>query len=333
MKKYEVYVEKYMLTNLDHQNIVKLYSTFQDEKKLYFLLDYCPNKDLYELVKSEGKLNLEAIKFYMAEIVSAMEYMHSKGIYHRDLKPENILLDENMHLKICDFGTANVKAKFFNMNLMQFVEGEVGVDKVKLDETEAETDSENEEDVLNMSLDLVGTPEYVAPEVLLCNEATIGPPVDLWAFGCILYFLIHGKTPFKEKNNLLIFSKILKNDFNINESSIDKDSADLIKKLLISDPFQRLGATSKDGNINFKEIKSHQFFRNINWEELPHTNPPIVYTEISINDSNFHSLSPILKPLSKSLPTSEQVTSFNTTALNRSIEGDYIIFECNYYYY
>jgi serine/threonine protein kinase len=95
-----VHIEKYMLATLSHPNIVKLYSTFQDNKKLYFILEYCPNRDLSDLIKAVGIFKKELAVFYSAEIVNILEYMHKKKIYHRDLKPENIVISDNFHLKL-----------------------------------------------------------------------------------------------------------------------------------------------------------------------------------------------------------------------------------------
>lgn len=318
-KEYEVYIERYMLSNLNHPNIVKLYSTFQDARKLYFILEYCPNRDLSDLVRKEGKLGLEITKFYIAEIVSALEYMHKKGFYHRDLKPENILLDEKMHLKICDFSTANIKDMYFDKKKMKFVKIE-GM----LNEKENVKDDIEIDDIHNISLDLVGTPEYVSPEVLSNKTSyTIGPSVDLWALGCILYYLIHGCTPFKAKNNFLIFEKIMKNEYVIG-NEVDEDSKDLISRLLVLDPEKRLGAGNDDpkSNYSFMALKSHPFFKIIDWENLHVSDPPISLSSmLSIKrqvskpfgqeDSHFSPIAPRIA-YSSSLPTSPVNKNPNT---------------------
>jgi 3-phosphoinositide dependent protein kinase-1 len=89
-----------MLLQLDHPCVIKLQSTFQDREKLYFILEYAPNKDLATFLRTQGVLEYELARFYAAEIVNGLEYLHSKKIAHRDLKPENIMLDENMHIKL-----------------------------------------------------------------------------------------------------------------------------------------------------------------------------------------------------------------------------------------
>lgn len=99
-KIHEVHTEKQILSNLNHRNIIKLHSTFQDNKSLYFVLDYCPNKDLSEFLRLNVILSQELAQYYSAEIVHALEYLRNNGISHRDLKPENIMLDEQMKIKI-----------------------------------------------------------------------------------------------------------------------------------------------------------------------------------------------------------------------------------------
>merc|ERR1712137_1248547 len=97
--------EKFLLDRMRHPNIVSLYFTFSDPQSLYFVLEYCNNGELLDHIKKHKCFNVECGRFYAAEIINALEFMHSKGVAHRDLKPENILLGEGMHVRICDFGT------------------------------------------------------------------------------------------------------------------------------------------------------------------------------------------------------------------------------------
>jgi serine/threonine protein kinase len=99
-KSHEPLIEKEILSNLDHPNIVKLQMTFQDKEKLYFVLEYAPNLDLASFIKSQKVISFELSVFYSAEILNAIEYLKSKNIGHRDLKPENMTLDSNWHIKI-----------------------------------------------------------------------------------------------------------------------------------------------------------------------------------------------------------------------------------------
>ena len=121
-KQYEIHVEKFCLIYLSHPNIIKFNKSFQDRKHLYFVLEYCKNKDLGKLIQKLGSFNYKLAQYYAAEILSAISYMKKKEIYHRDLKPENIGIDEDMHLKILDFATSNMEGKYFDKKYMKFVD-------------------------------------------------------------------------------------------------------------------------------------------------------------------------------------------------------------------
>ena len=141
-KQYEIHVEKYCLSHLSHPNIIKFNKAFQDKAHLYFVLEYCKNRDLGKLLQKIGPLNFKLAQYYSAEIISAISYMNKLGIYHRDLKPENIGIDEDMHLKIFDFATANIYGKYFDKNLMKFID-------ISKKEYELIKNEKNKENILN----------------------------------------------------------------------------------------------------------------------------------------------------------------------------------------
>ena len=104
-----VNIEKNTLNRLtEHPGVVRLYYTFQDEASLYYVIDYCSGGELLGALKRTGTFDLECTRFYAAQILDAVEYMHSRGVIHRALTPENVLLDDHMHIKITDFGTAKM---------------------------------------------------------------------------------------------------------------------------------------------------------------------------------------------------------------------------------
>ena len=279
-KAYEVHIEKQILAELRHPNILKLHKTFQDKKHLYFALDYCKNKDLSRLINNIGKFDYKLAQFYAAEILSAIIYMHKQGVYHRDLKPENIGLDEDMHLKLFDFATSAKANKYFDIKTMRFVDINDDNDISLIKEQNNNPNLENniiqieKYNILLLSHLFVGTPEYVSPEVLEHNYPLIGPGVDIWAFGIMLYLFFTGSTPFKAKkeDETLENIKNVKYSLNNDENIIIPDEAkDLLSKILVKDPRQRIGYNSKD----YSEIKSHPFFNGINFENLEFEDPPI----------------------------------------------------------
>ncbi|CAH0694200.1 unnamed protein product [Spodoptera exigua] len=239
-----------MLFNVPH-GFVKLYCTFQDEERLYFVLSFAKNGELLSYINQVGSFELNVAKFYAAELLMALEKMHAKGIIHRDLKPENILLDENMHLQIADFGTAKI-----------------------LEPEEIRASSNNADDTQNersRKISFVGTPQYVSPELL--HDGVDTRASDLWALGCIIYQMISGLPPFRAATEFLTFQKILKMDFEFPEG-FPADAKDLVEKLLVLDHSKRLGATDK--GETYDSIRSHPFFAGIEWDNVWDQTPPTI---------------------------------------------------------
>ncbi|XP_043859579.1 putative 3-phosphoinositide-dependent protein kinase 2 [Dromiciops gliroides] len=229
--------ERDVLAGLEHPFIVKLYFTFQDKEKLYFGLSYAKNGDLVTYVQELRPLDEACVQFYSAELASALEYLHSKDIIHRDLKPENILFTAEMHIQVTDFGSA--KMLFHSCK-------------------KARANS------------FVGTAQYVAPELLA--EKGVCKSCDLWALGCVIYYLIAGLSPFHAVNEYFIFLKIMKLAYDFPEEFFPK-AKDLVEKLLVSDPTKRVGCEEMGG---YGALKAHPFFENITWDTLHLQSPPQV---------------------------------------------------------
>lgn len=236
-----VMTEKKVMSMLDHPGIVKLTYAFQDKHSLYFVSELASNGELYDHIQQVGKYDLPLARFYTAELVVILEYLHSKRIVHRDLKPENVLISESRHLKLTDFGTAKCVQ-------------------------DSLTDAEIEEEARRS---FVGTAEYVSPEVL--NDQPAAYTADMWAVGCIVFQMLAGNPPFKGDSEFLTFQKILAREFTFPED-MDEDAKDLIDKLLVIEASGRLGG-SPEGYVLLKE---HPFFSGIEWETLFEQEPPIM---------------------------------------------------------
>jgi len=272
-KHYEIHIEKQSLTQLKHPNIIKMNKAFQDDNYLYFVLDYCVNRDLGRLIGCLGKFNYKLAQFYSAEILSAITYMHKEGIYHRDIKPENIGLDEFMHIKLFDFATADKTNKYFDIKSMRFVPLNRNiVSKIENENAENNIIKVEKYNILLLSHLFVGTPEYISPEVLEHNYSIIGPSVDIWAFGVMLYLFFTGTTPFNTEKESELLENIKNVKYSFDNTDIPDDAKDLISKILIKDPQKRIGYNSKD----YSEIKNHPFFKGINFDELESQAPPVL---------------------------------------------------------
>jgi 3-phosphoinositide dependent protein kinase-1 len=229
-----VNIEKDTLNRLtDHPGVVRLYYTFQDERSLYFVLDLASGGELLGVLKRMTTFDEECTRFYGAQILDTIEYMHRRGVIHRDLKPENVLLDDKMHVKITDFGTAKI----------------LGMSENTTGDTAFQSDGVDD----NRASSFVGTAEYVSPELLTDKNACKAS--DLWAFGCIIYQLLAGRPPFKAGNEYQTFQKIVALDYQF-PRGFPEVAQDLVERLLVLDPQRRL---------TIEHIKNHPFFEGISW--------------------------------------------------------------------
>ena len=235
-----VNIEKDTLNRLtDHPGVVRLYYTFQDEESLYFVLDLASSGELLGVLKRMTTFDEECTRFYGAEILDTIDYMHARGVIHRDLKPENVLLDDQMHVKITDFGTA----KILDVPKRPPKDANPGIG--------AGNPLDGSDD--NKANSFVGTAEYVSPELLTDKKACKSS--DLWAFGCIIYQLLAGRPPFKAGNEYLTFQKIVALDYQF-PTGFPEVAKDLVERLLVLDPASRL---------SIEHIKNHEFFDGVNW--------------------------------------------------------------------
>lgn len=241
---------------------VKLYCTFQDPERLYFVLTYAKNGELLPHLGKSTSFSLDCTKYYSAELVLALEALNAKGIVHRDLKPENILFSENWHILITDFGSAKILS------------------------TNTEQQTSDEESDKKRRNSFVGTAQYVSPELLTDSNATFAS--DLWALGCIIYQMVARHPPFRAGSEYLIFQKILKLEYEFPEG-FDKIAKNLVQKLLVLESRNRLGA---EDEWPYASIRQHKFFESVNWDNLGP--PPMVTVDSSENDQ--HSIPDHLEP-------------------------------------
>jgi polo-like kinase 1 len=186
---------------LSHPHVVKLEGFFEDDDNVYILLELCPRRSLMELHKRRRHVTEPEARYFTHQIVTACQYLHDRRIIHRDLKLGNLFLNDEMQVKIGDFGLA----------------------------TTLDFDGERKKT-------LCGTPNYIAPEML--DKKGHSYEVDIWAVGCILYTLLVGKPPFETETLKDTYNRIKTNQYSI-PSRIGKNAATLISRLLAPDPARR----------------------------------------------------------------------------------------------
>uniref|UniRef100_A0A8D0CMN1 Protein kinase C n=1 Tax=Scleropages formosus TaxID=113540 RepID=A0A8D0CMN1_SCLFO len=232
----------------EHPYLTHLYCTFQTKENLFFVMEYLNGGDLMFHIQSCHKFSLARATFYAAEIVCALQFLHLKGIIYRyvyeDLKLDNVLLDSDGHIKIADFGMCKE-----NM----------------LGDARAST--------------FCGTPDYIAPEILLGQK--YGCSVDWWSFGVLLYEMLIGQSPFHGHDEEQLFQSI-RTDNPFYPRWLSRDAHDILVKLFVREPEQRLGVK---GNV-----RQHRFFMAVDWTALENrqVQPPFRPTVRSPSDcSNF----------------------------------------------
>lgn len=268
-----VKAERNLLAEVGSDYIVKLYYSFQDAEYLYLVMEYLPGGDLMTLLIREETLNENVARFYIAESVLAIESIHKHNYIHRDIKPDNLLLDKNGHMKLSDFGLC----KPLDCAGLLDLEGKGPVCSESMDTKEgclpgANTANtwDNSPDRLQhwqmnrrkLAFSTVGTPDYIAPEVLL--KKGYGMECDWWSLGAIMYEMLVGHPPFYSGDPRTTCKKIVnwKNQLQFPESVVlTPEARDLMSRLLC-DADQRLGCEGAD------QIKAHPWFKDIVWDKL-----------------------------------------------------------------
>ncbi|XP_010167669.1 cGMP-dependent protein kinase 2 isoform X1 [Antrostomus carolinensis] len=222
-----IYSEKKILEQICSPFIVKLYRTFKDSKYVYMLLEACLGGELWSLLRDRGSFDEATTKFCVGCVTEAFDYLHHIGIIYRDLKPENLILDAEGYIKLVDFGFAK----------------KIGSGQ--------------------KTWTFCGTPEYVAPEVILSKGHDFS--VDFWSLGILVYELLTGSPPFSGADQMMTYNSILKGieklDF---PKIITRRPEDLIRRLCRQNPTERLG--NLRNGIN--DIKKHRWLHGFNWDGL-----------------------------------------------------------------
>ncbi|EGR29368.1 protein kinase domain protein [Ichthyophthirius multifiliis] len=224
-----VLIERNVLEGMNHPFIIKLYYSFQTQYKFYFILEYCPGGELFSLLKKCQVFTEDQTRFYIAQIIVALEYLHSNDIIYRDLKPENVMIDVEGYIRITDFGLSKNK-----------LEGD------------------------KLAYSICGTPEYMAPELL--RQEGYAKPADWWTLGALVYECLTGTPPFYLQNQAQMFQQILSAQLQF-PSYLSNNCINFIDGLLQKNPQQRLGYNGAHEvkqhpwlmNINWDILLSKQY--------------------------------------------------------------------------
>ncbi|CAF2218580.1 probable serine/threonine protein kinase IRE3 isoform X1 [Brassica napus] len=272
-----ILAERDILINVRNPFVVRFFYSFTSRENLYLVMEYLGGGDFYSLLKNIGCMDESNARVYIAEVILALEYLHSEGVVHRDLKPDNLLIAHDGHVKLTDFGLSKVGLISSTDDLSG---PDFGASSLFLEEKPKWTTSEHEFGSRDKR-SAVGTPDYLAPEILLGTGH--GATADWWSVGIILFEFIVGIPPFNADHPEQIFDNILNR--NIPWPSVPEEMShearDLIDRLLTEDPHQRLGARGA------AEVKQHIFFKDINWDTLAEQKAAFVPDSEDVLDTSY----------------------------------------------
>ncbi|KAL6217877.1 hypothetical protein ACLB2K_011094 [Fragaria x ananassa] len=254
--------EREIISQLDHPFLPTLYTSFETSTHVCLITDFCSGGELFALLDKQPMkfFKEDSARFYAAEVVIALEYLHCLGIIYRDLKPENILLQKDGHIVLTDFDLS-----FLASCKPQIIRHQSPKNRRR---SSSQPPPTFVAEPVNQSNSFVGTEEYIAPEIVTGTGHSSA--IDWWALGIFLYEMLYGRTPFRGKNRQRTFANILHKDLTFPSSiPVSLAARQLINALLQRDPATRLGSTT-----GANEIKQHPFFRGITWPLIRCMSPP-----------------------------------------------------------
>nr|GMC98444.1 probable serine/threonine protein kinase IRE [Ipomoea batatas] len=250
-----ILAERDILISVRNPFVVRFFYSFTCRENLYLVMEYLNGGDIFSLLRNLGCFEEDMARVYIAEVILALEYLHSLNIIHRDLKPDNLLIGPEGHIKLTDFGLS--KAGLINST--DYLSHPSSSTFLEDDKPKLQSSLKREQRQKNS---VVGTPDYLAPEILLGMEH--GATADWWSVGIIMFELLVGIPPFNAEHPQQIFNNIMNRDIPWPKvpEEMSFEAYDLINKLLSESPVKRLGACGAG------EVKQHTFFKNINWDTL-----------------------------------------------------------------
>ncbi|XP_011503175.1 PREDICTED: microtubule-associated serine/threonine-protein kinase 3 isoform X2 [Ceratosolen solmsi marchali] len=311
----QVFAERDIMSFTDNPFVVSMYCSFETKKHLCLVMEYVEGGDCANLLKNIGPLPPDMARFYFAETVLAVEYLHSYGIVHRDLKPDNLLITALGHIKLTDFGLSKMGLMSLATNLY---EGYIEKDTRQFSDKQ-----------------VFGTPEYIAPEVIL--RQGYGKPVDWWSMGIILYEFLIGCVPFFGETPEELFAHTVNDDIEWPDEedwSVQPEAKSVIAALLQQSPRERLGTGGSH------EVKDHPYFYGVNWNSLLRQKAEFVPQLANDEDTSYfdtrmdrynHDLgddtddtddSPLFGSFSSYSPQSRKISQSRPPNLNVDIETD-----------
>nr|AML77086.1 putative LOV domain-containing protein [Interfilum paradoxum] len=280
-KVHRAITERDILAALDHPFLPTLYASFQTATHVCLVTDYCPGGELYYLLEQQPqkRFSEEVVRFFAAEVLLALEYLHLQGVVYRDLKPENVLLQETGHILLTDFDLS-----FLTFSSPTMVRPPQTAGKKKRKQQNGFVRPELVAEPTTNSNSFVGTEEYIAPEII--SGSGHSGSVDWWAFGIFIYEMLYGKTPFRGRNRQRTFTNILLKDLTFPpQPQVSLAARRFIRGLLERDPNKRLGAGK-----GATELKAHPFFEGLNWplirfDHPPNPEKPVQVSKVEVRES------------------------------------------------